>query len=132
MRAIDTNIVLRLLFQDDAEQAKLAGDLIGNEDVLVSTCVLLEASWIMRSVYGVAEREVAVALLAFVRLPHVFTTSPNVETALDWVGRGLQLDDALIYADAHAASEFVTFDARLAKLATRFGAEPPIRLLGRS
>lgn len=132
MRAIDTNIVLRLLFHDDAEQGSLADDLIGNEDVLVSTCVLLEASWVMRSVYNVAERDAAVALLAFVRLPHVFTTSPHVEAALDWVGQGMQLDDALIYADAHASSEFVTFDVRLAKLAARFDAEPPVRLLGRS
>ena len=122
---------MRLLFQDDAEQARLAGDLIGNEDVLVTTCVLLEASWVMRSVYGAAEREVAVALLAFVRLPHVFATSPHVEAALGWVGQGMQLDDALIYADAHASSEFVTFDVRLAKLAARFDAEPPVRLLGR-
>jgi predicted nucleic acid-binding protein len=57
MLGIDTNVVMRLLVSDDAEQTRRARKLIeqslGREEpVLVSLLVLIESEWVLRSSYG--------------------------------------------------------------------------------
>ena len=49
MRAIDTNIVVRLLTADDAEQAKAARGLVEAGDIFLGVTVLLEAEWVLRA-----------------------------------------------------------------------------------
>jgi predicted nucleic-acid-binding protein len=46
--AIDTNVIIRYLTRDDAEQFAKANALIGAEDVFVCTTVLLETEWVLR------------------------------------------------------------------------------------
>ena len=49
MIAIDTNVLLRYLLQDDETQAKRAADLIlGTESVLVTDVVLIETVWTLK------------------------------------------------------------------------------------
>ena len=69
MRALDTNIVVRYLTGDDPEQAARAKAAIDAGPVFVSTTVLLECDWVLRSVYGFGGRQVAAALRAFAGLP---------------------------------------------------------------
>ena len=64
MRAVDTNVVVRYLTGDDPGQAARAKAAIDAGDVFVSTTVLLESAWVLRSVYGFAEEEVAAACRA--------------------------------------------------------------------
>jgi predicted nucleic-acid-binding protein len=57
MLGIDTNVVVRLVVADDAEQTRRARKLIEQaqsreEPVLVSLLVLLESEWVLRSRYG--------------------------------------------------------------------------------
>jgi predicted nucleic-acid-binding protein len=57
MLGIDTNVLVRQVVSDDAEQTRLARKLVeqtlrGNEPVLVSLLVLLESEWVLRSRYG--------------------------------------------------------------------------------
>jgi predicted nucleic-acid-binding protein len=57
MLGIDTNVVVRLVVADDAEQTRRARKLIDqalarDESVLVSLLVLLESEWVLRSRYG--------------------------------------------------------------------------------
>jgi predicted nucleic acid-binding protein len=54
MLGIDTNVVIRLIISDDAEQTRRARKLIeqalkSDEPVLVSLLVLLESEWVLRS-----------------------------------------------------------------------------------
>jgi predicted nucleic acid-binding protein len=70
MLGIDTNVVIRLVISDDAEQTrrgrKLVDQALGrDEPVLVSLLVLLESEWVLRSRYGF-NRE---ALLSIFRRP---------------------------------------------------------------
>ena len=53
MLGIDTNVVIRLVISDDAEQTRRARKLIDqalgrDEPVLVSLLVLLESEWVLR------------------------------------------------------------------------------------
>jgi predicted nucleic-acid-binding protein len=57
MLGIDTNVVIRLIISDDAEQTRRARKLVDqalgrDEPVLVSPLVLLESEWVLRSRYG--------------------------------------------------------------------------------
>ncbi len=54
MLGIDTNVVIRLVISDDAEQTRRARKLVeqtlsDDEPVLVSLPVLLESEWVLRS-----------------------------------------------------------------------------------
>ncbi len=72
MRAIDTNVVVRYLTGDDAKQSARARAVIESGSVFVSTTVVLESAWVLRSVYGFSRDAVANALRAFLGLPSNF------------------------------------------------------------
>src|ERR1035441_1497404 len=57
MLGLDTNVVVRLIVSDDAQQTRRARKLVEqalsrDEPVVVSLLVLLEAEWVLRSRYG--------------------------------------------------------------------------------
>jgi predicted nucleic-acid-binding protein len=70
--AVDTNVVVRFLVNDDREQARRARALVDGKDVFVATTVLLETEWVLRSAYEFPRRELIDALRAFLDLPRVF------------------------------------------------------------
>ncbi len=71
MRAIDTNIVIRYLTGDDPDQTMKARAVVEAGQLFVSTTVLLECEWVLRSVYNFSRQEVIAALQAFLGLPGV-------------------------------------------------------------
>jgi predicted nucleic acid-binding protein len=123
MIAIDTNILVRYLTGDHAEQAEQARALIESTDVFVGTTVLLEAEWVLRRVYGYAAAPLAKALRGFAGLRHVKLEDADLAAqALDWMEAGLDFADALHLAKAAGRDAFVTFDQRFARAANRLGA----------
>ena len=125
MRAIDTNIVVRYLINDDATQAAQAKAVVKAGDLFVSATVLLETEWVLRSVYGLPANEIAAALRAFVGQPTVAVESPRLfADALDFVDRGLDFADALHLGAATHCDTFLTFDRDFIKLAP----EGPVRV----
>ena len=98
--------------------------MIDGEDVFVSTTVVLETEWVLRSVYGHDSAQVCAALRAFAGLPRVSLEDPAlVATALDRTTHGLDFADALHLGRAEDCDAFVTFDQRFirAAKATGFG-----------
>ena len=60
MLGIDTNVVIRLVISDDAEQTHRARKLVDqsltrDEPVLVSLLVLLEPEWVLRSRHSIVK-----------------------------------------------------------------------------
>jgi predicted nucleic-acid-binding protein len=119
VRAIDTNIIVRFLVADDKEeQAAAARGAIEAGDIFVPTTVMLESEWVLRSAYGFAPGEVVQALRGFASLPGVAVEDPaRLAQALDWTAAGMDFADALHLAAAEGCSVFLSFDARLAKMA---------------
>ena len=118
MRAIDTNILVRFLANDDAAQAEKARTLLADNDVFVATTVLLETEWVLRGAYALAKGDVLAALRAFSGLPRVTLEDPvRAEKALTWAAQGMDFADALHLAAAEGCEDFVSFDRRLAKAA---------------
>ncbi len=119
MLAIDTNIIVRLLTNDDHDQAARAKTQLAGNDVFVATTVLLETEWVLRGAYSQAKSDVIAALRAFAGLPTVRLEDPaRVETALAWAADGMDFADALHLAGSKGCEAFVTFDRRLVKSAS--------------
>ena len=76
MLAIDTNIIVRYLVEDDLRQLKIAARIVENESVFVPITVFLEVEWVLRALYRLPTFDVLRQMRAFARLPNV-----NVELA---------------------------------------------------
>jgi predicted nucleic-acid-binding protein len=122
---IDTNVVVRLLVSDDAEQTRRARKLIEEsldreESVLVSLLVLIESEWVLRSRYEF-KRE---AILGMFRVllgarELSFEDEPAVEEALfHWKDSVCGFADCLITAHNRqlGCRATATFDAKAARL----------------
>jgi predicted nucleic-acid-binding protein len=126
MLAIDTNVVVRFLMEDDPTQAAKAKALIQSEDVFVVSSVLLETEWVLRSGYRKSKTDVIRALDRFAGLERVTLAEPaRVSAALALAAEGMDFADALHVTGAEACEAFVTFDRKLAKA----DAALPVRLL---
>jgi len=82
MRAVDTNILLRLLIRDDTEQAEAADRFI-EKGAWVSILAVAETTWVLRTGYRKNAAEVASAIQML--LDHenlVLQDSETVEAAL--------------------------------------------------
>ena len=118
MRAIDTNVVVRYLTGDDPGQAARARATVEARHVFVSTTVLLESEWVLRSVYGFAGKEVAAALRAFAGLPGVSVESLDMlAEAFDRAEKGMDFADALHLGTAARCEALLTFDRRFIETA---------------
>ena len=125
MRAIDTNIVVRLLTADDAEQAKAARGIVEAGDIFLGVTVLLEAEWVLRAGYGFQPAQIVAALRGMAGLPGMTVEEPlQLASALDWLGGGMDFADALHLARSSHCSAFVTFDQKFASRAKALATTP--------
>ena len=118
MRAVDTNVVVRYLTGDHPEQAARARAVFRGGQVFVSTTVLLESDWVLRSAYGFTRAEVAAALRALAGVPGVTVENLVVPgEALDRTARGMDFADALHLGAAARCESMLTFDERFIRAA---------------
>jgi predicted nucleic-acid-binding protein len=116
--AVDTNVIVRYLTRDDAEQFAKASALIRDEDVYVCTTVLLETEWALRRGYRFSRTQIITALAAFAGLPRDTLEEPaSAAKALDWAQRGMDFADALHLAKAEGWEAMISFDQRFAAVA---------------
>ncbi len=89
MIALDSNVLVRLLVQDDPVQADLARRLIESEHergerCFISDPVLCELEWVLESAYGASRRDIATALQHMIASSFfVFDDIASVESALE-------------------------------------------------
>lgn len=120
MIALDTNVVIRFLVNDDKAQALKARALIGSEKVSISPTVLLECEWVLRSAYRLFAKDIARLLRALLGLSGVSVSEPEaIAEALRCYENGMDFADALHLAFAGDAAQFATFDKRFAAKAKR-------------
>jgi len=116
--AVDTNIIVRFLTADHAEQFAKACAVIRAEDVYIWTTVLLETEWVLRRDYLFSRDQIIAALTAFAGLPRVTLEDPALAAkALEWMRSGLDFADALHLAKAEGCEAFVSFDQSFAAVA---------------
>ncbi|HEY1783558.1 MAG TPA: type II toxin-antitoxin system VapC family toxin [Roseiarcus sp.] len=125
MIAVDTNVIVRYLVADEPEQFRRATALMENDAILISSTVVLEAEWVLRSIYRLNRSAVLGALRKLTTLPTVSIDDPaRLSRAFDWAERGMEFADALHLAAASACEAFTSFDRALKSTAAELGATP--------
>jgi len=129
--ALDTNVLVRFLVQDDPVQAQVATEIMDglrdDDPGFVGREVLVELVWVLSRAYGFARADIATAidgLLSATEL--VVETSDDVGAAVErYRNDGFDFADLMIAAAARRAGsrDLVTFDRKIARL-------PGVRLLG--
>lgn len=126
MIAVDTNITLRLILGDDADQLRLILERMDRDELFVSLTVLLETGWVLQSRFGLARDEVADRLEALLALEGIEVARPELAAwAIDRYRTGADLADMLHLAAAAKLQSFMTFDRDVAK---RAGRKPPLEI----
>ncbi len=117
MLAVDTNVVVRFLTDNDPAQAAIARRLIGSGPIMLLDSVLLETEWVLRSLYRYPRDRIHKALASFVAIEEIVLSpvSAAIE-ALAWYDQGMDFADALHLAAAMQAGceALATFDRKLA------------------
>jgi predicted nucleic-acid-binding protein len=122
VRAIDTNILVRFLANDDPRQSPKARAIIEAGDVYVPTTVFLEAEWVLRSAYEYGATQIVSAFEVFAGLPGIAIEDPDLlALALDLASDGLDFADALHLGRARDCEAFITFDRKLVNAAKGLG-----------
>lgn len=123
MLAIDTNIVVRFLVNDDPAQALRAREIMLGQDVFLSTTVVLETAWVLEKAYGYPRAQLASGLRAVAGLARVSLEEPDVVAeATDWLDRGMDFADALHLSKSKDCEGMITFDKDFVKRAKTLGA----------
>ena len=93
----DTNVLVRVLVQDDPEQAQAAMDLLRRADlVAVPVPVLCELVWVLKRVYGLSASDCVAAIEALLASSVVVTDRPAVRVGLRVLAAGGDFAAAVI------------------------------------
>lgn len=122
MLAVDTNLVLRLIMEDNDGQYDRVLRVFDIENIFLPKSVILEMEWVLRSIHGIAPAVFIGAVEPILSLPNVHTEDESeVRQALEWHRDGMDFADALHLASSSRATRFLTFDRDMVKLARKFG-----------
>jgi predicted nucleic-acid-binding protein len=123
MIAVDTNVVVRLLTEDDPKQAAAATSLFAAEAIWIGKTVLLETGWVLRSLYGFEESAIRDAFTRLLGLENVHTEDKrSIAAALALTVHGIGLADAVHLSSRPPGAGFVSFDHSFVRRAKHAGA----------
>ncbi len=123
MIAFDTNALIRLLIEDDVEQAKIVQDWVEQTEadggrILILSEVLIESVWVLESVYDCNRAEIAGFFEALLNTSVFTTQNPAVlRTAVSEYKKGGDFADLIIVnlARHYKAKNLISFDKKLQK-----------------
>lgn len=125
MIALDTNVLVRYLVNDDAQQAQVARDLLANltfeNPGFICREVIVELSWVLERFYGFSRDQIASVfeeLIATAEL-HVEVATDVIRVTEGYRRGGAEFSDRMIAAAATRIGNtpLYTFDKQAAQLA---------------
>lgn len=124
MKAVDTNILIRLIIQEDIHQTQMVKQLLKDtktkhEQLFVPSLVILETIWVLKKCYQFSRAEIIEAVLDIISLT-VFKIehSQATQTCLNYAKTNtFDLSDLIIGAIAQAnhCETTLTFDNKASK-----------------
>ena len=120
MRGVDTNVLIRLVARDDPAQVRAAEAFVA-KGAWVSHLVLVEAVWVLTSVYRLGPRELTTAVEMLLNHQDLALQDPDtVAAALEQYRHrhSVEFSDCLVLEIARRAGHLPlgTFDRELARL----------------
>jgi predicted nucleic-acid-binding protein len=123
---VDTNILVRVLVDDHAEQAAMARALLSNADLIVVPIpVLCELVWVLKRGYRRSSAEIVTAITELLKVEKMEMDRSEVERGLQMLAAGGDFADGAIacLGEARGAGIFASFDRQAVAL-LRAGGTP--------
>lgn len=118
---VDTNILIRAVVRDDAEQARRAERCLREATVIAVTLpCLCEFVWVLRRLYGFQPAEISAAIRALLAVAAIETNRPAVEAGLAMLDAGGDFADGVIAREGAwlGGETFLSFDQQAVTLLT--------------
>jgi predicted nucleic-acid-binding protein len=130
MIALDTNILARLVTNDDPVQARQSVALIdAGHALFVPLTVTLELEWVLRGAYALDKVAIVRSFEALLSIRNIsFERQSDVQQALQYYQSGFDFADALHHTSAAGCQALASFDQKLKKLATKSKLQPPVMM----
>ncbi|MCC6920943.1 MAG: type II toxin-antitoxin system VapC family toxin [Alphaproteobacteria bacterium] len=117
--AVDTNILVRLLTNDDAAQGAIAATLLREaEAVVVTVPTLCELVWVLSRGYKLPAADLARAIRGLLNSGNVVMDRPAVQAGLDLLDSGGDFADGAMAHEGRqlGAERFISFDRKAVQL----------------
>ena len=115
----DTNVLVRAIAEDDAEQSKAAQIVLRKADVIaISISALCELVWVLSQGYKIRASDIAVTIRGLINGENVVVNKPVAEAGLVMLEAGGDFADGAIAYEGNwlGADTFVSFDRKAVKL----------------
>jgi predicted nucleic-acid-binding protein len=129
MKAVDTNVLVRLLTGDDPKQSAVARELFTTEQIWIAKTVLLEANWVLHSSYDFEDDVIISSFERLIGLDNIHVEDePSIVAALSLTAHGVKLADAIHLSSRPPGASFLSFDRSFIRRAKRVGAAGVVEL----
>jgi predicted nucleic-acid-binding protein len=120
MIAVDTNLLVRILTNDDPIQARRAAKVLQSDDIFIPKTVILETQWVLHYAYEIDKADIIAGFQKLLGLSNIYPeNAESVAQAISWYRHGLDFADALHLASSRGSDKFATFDIAFAKMARK-------------
>ena len=121
--AVDTNVLVRAVVQDDPVQAGIAAKVLAEAELIaVALPCLCEFVWVLRRVYGFQPADAATAIRALLATANVEVNRPAVEAGLAVLEAGERPGEVEAGEPGHVQVEEGRVDGFAGEETDRFGA----------
>ncbi|WP_396593345.1 type II toxin-antitoxin system VapC family toxin [Brevundimonas sp. R86498] len=118
MRAVDTNVLVRIFERDDPVLTAQAENVFsGDEDIFIANIVLCELAWVLRSVYRRPPDRLATILQRLMEVDRIHLDREAAHAGLAMLAAGADFSDGVVLHEAARARcrDVATFDRRFAR-----------------
>lgn len=125
--ALDTNVIVRLIVDDDTAQGDQVEHLLDTADeAFIPIITLCEVVWVLRRAYEMPAAIVATALRSIASVPSVTIDRQAFEAGLEMLEAGGDFADGCVLFEARRAKcdRLATFDKTFAVLGGGFASPP--------
>lgn len=121
--APDTNVLIRAIVEDDADQTVAAQRVLDEaSEVVISNPVLCETVWVLMKIYEWGSADVLATIQQLIEGANVSVDREAVDFGLRVMGKGADFADGVIaYEGARSGGIYVTFDRPAAKNVAKAG-----------
>ena len=128
MIAVDTNLLVRILTNDDPVQARRAVKILKSDDIFITKTVLLETELVLRHAYEIGRSNIIIGFQKLLGLVNVNVEDlDSVYQAISWYENKFDFADALHLASSRRCISFATFDSFFIKKAQQFSSMDMIK-----
>ncbi|HEY0852052.1 MAG TPA: type II toxin-antitoxin system VapC family toxin [Bradyrhizobium sp.] len=115
----DTNVLVRAVVEDHAEQSKIAQSTLRRAELIaISIPALCELVWVLAQGYKIPSSEIAETIRRLINAANVVVNRPTAEAGLAHLDAGGDFADGAIAYEGNwlGADTFVSFDKKAVRL----------------